>query len=94
MTDEARLYYDTDGERVTLDVLCMREPAWAANRIRALKATLADLFALIDEGQLVRSTANDADPDWHMKSLRFVHRLAKAQANLEPESSANTESKQ
>ena len=90
MNAEQKLYQDAEGEYVTLDALCMREPAWAANRIRALKAAIIDLFALIDEGQLVRNTANDADPDWHMKSLRFVHRLSKAQANLEPEFSANT----
>ena len=31
-------YRDTDGDPCSLDVLCMREPAWAANRIRAERA--------------------------------------------------------
>jgi hypothetical protein len=30
--------YDADGNAVTLDELCRREPAWAASRIRVLEA--------------------------------------------------------
>ena len=32
----AESYTDGDGRRCNLDVMCRREPAWAANRIRAL----------------------------------------------------------
>jgi len=33
-------FYDIDGNEVSLDVLCRREPAWAANRIRDLTKQL------------------------------------------------------
>ena len=33
--------YDIDGNEVTLDKLCQLEPAWAANRVRALEAECA-----------------------------------------------------
>lgn len=36
MTDEKR-YRDVDGNKVTLDELVRRDPAWAANRIRVLE---------------------------------------------------------
>ena len=29
-------FYDSDGNKCSLDLLCIREPAWAANRIRSL----------------------------------------------------------
>lgn len=35
---------DTDGTECTLDVLCLREPAWAANRIRVLTEERAALM--------------------------------------------------
>jgi hypothetical protein len=45
-----RTYHDAEGRVCSLDVLCMREPAWAANRlrvaderIRALEAELASM---------------------------------------------------
>ena len=37
---------DREGVRITLSALCHREPAWAANRIRALEA---ELLALLKE---------------------------------------------
>jgi hypothetical protein len=33
---EPSQYYDLAGNEVSLDVLCMREPAWAANRLREM----------------------------------------------------------
>lgn len=32
----SRDYFDVDGNRLTLDELCRRDPGWAANRIRAM----------------------------------------------------------
>lgn len=57
-------YHDADCNPCSLDVLCMREPAWAANRIRAeraraekaeaelaeARAEIAKLQALLDGG--------------------------------------------
>lgn len=44
-------YQDIDGNPCSLDVLCRREPAWAANRIRVMTAELdavrADLAELV-----------------------------------------------
>lgn len=37
MTDDKK-YYDIDGNEVSLDALCRKEPAWAANVIRTLWA--------------------------------------------------------
>jgi len=51
MTDEPtghdRVRYH-DGEPVSLVVLCMREPDWAANRIHVLERELRDARAEID----------------------------------------------
>lgn len=47
-------YRDIDGNPCTLDALCGRDPAWAANRIRRLEADVAEataeLWALDKEG--------------------------------------------
>ncbi len=56
----------------------------ALERIRALEGALADVFALIDEGFLVRDISKDADPLWVLNSLRFVTRLKVAHAVLSP----------
>ena len=29
-------FYDSDGNECSLDLVCVREPAWVANRIRSL----------------------------------------------------------
>lgn len=50
--------------------------------IERLHGALKDMFALIDEGWLVRNTANDAASDWAIRQLGFVRRLQKAQAAL------------
>lgn len=47
-----------------------------------LLAALQDMFRMMDEGLLVRDTANDGASDWAIKQLRFVARLKKAQAAL------------
>lgn len=43
-----------------------------------LLAALKDVFALIEEGALVRNTENDASPEFHSSALRFTLRLSKA----------------
>lgn len=45
MAEAEKLYSDSDGNQVTLDVLCRREPAWAANVIRTLRARVGELEA-------------------------------------------------
>lgn len=41
-------YFFVDGTPTSLDALCAREPAWAANRIRAMRATIDELTAKIE----------------------------------------------
>lgn len=77
-SQDEHVYHDSDGNPCSLDAMCIREPAWAANRIRATQAALADMFAMLDEGLLERSTKNDAAPDWHARMLAFMKRLEAA----------------
>lgn len=42
-------YRDSDGNACTLDALCRREPAWAANRIRANRKERDELRAKLDD---------------------------------------------
>ena len=63
-----------------------------ASRINAhdeLVAALADVFAMMDEGYLVRDTSEDAEPGFAMRQLPYVQRLAKARAMLEAVQPAN-----
>jgi len=46
------------------------------------QAALTDVFALIDEGYLVRDIANDGEPGFAMRQLPYVQRLVKARATL------------
>ena len=57
----------------------------AANEIERVREALEDMFALIDENQLVRNIENDDDPLWALNSLAFVRRLAKNQKALDDE---------
>jgi hypothetical protein len=43
-----RQYYDVDGALCTLDMLCRREPAWAANRIHHMTEKLESLRAELE----------------------------------------------
>ena len=38
-------YFDIDGFPITLDALCANDPAWAANRIRAVRSERDDAIA-------------------------------------------------
>lgn len=55
---------------------------WLRSERSEMLAALKDMFALIDEGWLVRDTSGDGNPSWAMKQLRFVQRLQKAQAAI------------
>lgn len=59
------------------------DPNPLADSHEALVAALRDVFALIDEGHLVRNVANDGDPKWALAALKFVERMARAHAALE-----------
>lgn len=50
--------------------------------VERLREALRDLFALMDEGFLVRDISRDAEPDWALKMIPFVQRLQKAKAAL------------
>lgn len=54
------IYRDSDGRPCSLDVLCRREPAWAANRIRTLTEAARRLLDLPDDaGVLFKSEQHD-----------------------------------
>lgn len=44
---DALKYKDADGMDCTLDTLCRREPAWAANRIRVLQQSGRDVLGVL-----------------------------------------------
>lgn len=52
-------YFDADGSPCTLDALCMRHPAWAANRIRAMREAL----------EKVLDAHNTDAPGWPSKTV-------------------------
>jgi hypothetical protein len=52
---------------------------------------LAEVFALMEEGFLVRSTENDRDPLWALNAIRFVQRLKDAHDALEAYRSLQTQ---
>lgn len=54
----------------------------ACNSHYELLAALKDIFAMMDEGLLVRDTTNDADSGWAIKQLRLVSRLSQAQSAI------------
>jgi hypothetical protein len=57
--------------------------------LKAMTATpelidaLVDLLAMLDAKILVRNIANDADPDWHIRSIKLVMRLKAVQNALD-----------
>ena len=55
----------------------------ACNSRPAMLAALKDVFALIDEGWLVRDTSDDGTPGFAMRQLGHVRRLAQARAAIE-----------
>lgn len=48
MTDDTK-YMGTDGNQISLDALCRKEPAWAANVIRTLKAEKHECQTRLEE---------------------------------------------
>ena len=58
-------------------------------RERALREALCGLFAMIENGTLVRDTSRDNEPGWAMKQLPLVAALKAAEAALaSPDSAA------
>ena len=54
----------------------------------AMREALTDIFAMIENGELVRDIKKDGEPNWTIKMLGFVTRLQKAHSALalaEPE---------
>ncbi|KKM71140.1 hypothetical protein LCGC14_1433640 [marine sediment metagenome] len=55
-------YHDSEGRKVSLDILCVREPAWAANRIRAGLAEIEKLGrAMHDSARIVNEVVTECD---------------------------------
>lgn len=50
--------------------------------VKELADALRDIFALMDEHQLVRNVSDDHKPDYAIRMLGFGRRLAKAAAAL------------
>lgn len=48
-------YHDVDGRECSLDVLCRRDPAWAANMIRSLDRKVEDLESGVTAGKRAAS---------------------------------------
>ncbi len=55
------------------------------SQIAALADALKDMFAMIEEGLLVRDISKDGQPDYAIRMLRFTQRLAKANTALAKE---------
>jgi hypothetical protein len=55
----------------------------AVNQAAALEDALREIFALIDEGLLVRDISRDHEPGWAVRSMELVGRLKQARAVLE-----------
>ena len=55
-------YHDSEGRKVSLDILCVREPAWAANRIRAGLVEIEKLGrAMHDSARIVNEVITERD---------------------------------
>lgn len=49
-----------------------------------IKDVLRDLFALIEDGSLVRNTTKDSEPAWPIKAMKLVMVLKRATDILTP----------
>ena len=77
------------GDEVVASVHASRHDGGEAERLARLFAAapetleaLKDVFALIEEGFLVRDVSRDADPLWALDSIRFITRLKDAYAAI------------
>ena len=48
-----------------------------------LREALTDMFALLDEGILVRDISHDHEDDWALSMVPFIQRLAKNKEALD-----------
>lgn len=60
-----------------------RHIAGMVNRHDPLAQSLGEIFALIDEGMLVRDTSRDHQPGWSLQALRITRTLGTAIKLLE-----------
>ena len=69
---------DEDAKVVVLgDIIAALRTSRAAAIVDAtkLRVALKDMFALVDEGKLVRDISHDHDPLWTLEVLKLVRRL-------------------
>ena len=50
-----------------------------------LRKAIEDIFAMMDEGLLVRNIEHDGEADWALRNMKLVMRLKEALAALEGE---------
>lgn len=69
-------YHDIDGNKVPLDTLCRKEPAWAANVIRTLKAELARYKAGVEvTGHVSMQECGASVPGLSAALLAYPHKV-------------------
>ena len=66
-------WYELNGGHKSSELLDLEV---AGKEITRLQAALEDMFAMLDEGILVRDITNDASDTFTMDMLAFVQRLA------------------
>lgn len=76
---EERKYHDQDGNACTLDTMCMREPAWAANRIRVSEATVETWKSIAKQAEAeladLRACEREAQFEGAMKEIARLTKL-------------------
>ena len=70
-----RRYTDSDGNECGLGVMCIREPAWAANRLRALQARIDELEAEVAD---MRKRAEKAEHERNVLDDAYASRAEAA----------------
>lgn len=73
---------DTD---MLVTALCREDVPWLLEQLdqvqareKRLREALGDVLAMIDEGWLGRDTSRDHEPDWAVRQMPYVQRLADA----------------
>lgn len=52
------------------------------DEVLKLRAALADVFSMIDDGFLGRDISKDHEPDWYEKTIPYIIRLNRAHTLL------------
>lgn len=71
-----RGYREHENYKIATEALSSTSGSSLLDRIAKLEGALEDVFALIDEGKLVRDTSKDHQESWAIESIGFVNRLA------------------